>query len=102
MAGAKGYYVALIGRLIFGVGSEKMNIAVSVGVALLFDRQKLGLLMGLPGAFGWVGYLVGFIVEPWIEMKSGMKAAIAMTIYISLFTMLITFILLKFWKKSQS
>lgn len=59
-----GYYLALIGRIIFGLGGECLSVVQSTYCAKWFAGKELALAFGITLSFSRIGSALNFIIVP--------------------------------------
>lgn len=69
------YYLALVGRFVFGLGGESLTVAQNTYTARWFDGKQLALAFGLVLSFSRIGSSVNFAVTPFLT-KIGVPVAI--------------------------
>jgi len=69
------YYLALVGRFVFGLGGESLTVAQNTYTARWFEGKQLALAFGLVLSFSRIGSSVNFVVTPMLT-DMGVPAAI--------------------------
>jgi len=69
------YYLALVGRFVFGLGGESLTVAQNTYTARWFDGKQLALAFGLVLSFSRIGSSVNFAVTPFLT-RVGVPVAI--------------------------
>lgn len=69
------YYLALVGRFVFGLGGESLTVAQNTYTARWFDGKQLALAFGLVLSFSRIGSAVNFAVTPFLT-RIGVPVAI--------------------------
>jgi MFS family permease len=69
------YYLALVGRFVFGLGGESLTVAQNTYTARWFDGKQLALAFGLVLSFSRIGSSVNFAVTPYLT-RLGVPVAI--------------------------
>mmetsp|Transcript_82867 Transcript_82867/g.115115 ORF Transcript_82867/g.115115 Transcript_82867/m.115115 type:complete len:316 (-) Transcript_82867:10-957(-) len=91
---AFGYWVAVLGRFIFGLGGESLSVTQSAYIAKWFDNvnnPKMALAFGITLAFSRIGSAINFIITPIVNSFIGTDAALwlgALTTFVSVFAAL--------------
>jgi predicted MFS family arabinose efflux permease len=83
-AGATGYALLLLGRVVFGVGGLVINLLGARLLARVFAGRELSLAMALFLAAYPVSMIACFTVQPLIEGALGWRAALALAPALSL------------------
>jgi len=60
------YYLALVGRFVFGLGGESLTVAQNTYTARWFTGRQLALAFGLVLSFSRIGSSVNFVVTPYL------------------------------------
>eukprot|EP01087_Luapelamoeba_hula_P018051 TRINITY_DN575_c0_g1_i1.p1 TRINITY_DN575_c0_g1~~TRINITY_DN575_c0_g1_i1.p1 ORF type:complete len:479 (-),score=42.01 TRINITY_DN575_c0_g1_i1:55-1491(-) len=64
------YYLALVGRFVFGLGGESLTVAQNTYTARWFNGKQLALAFGLVLSFSRIGSSVNFAVTPFLAAIS--------------------------------
>ncbi|GAM24715.1 hypothetical protein SAMD00019534_078900 [Acytostelium subglobosum LB1] len=76
-ASSKTYWLALLGRIIFGFGGESLSVAQSTFTATWFNgRSDLNLAFAITLGFSRIGSAVNFQVTPALIKSSGLPFAV--------------------------
>jgi len=75
-ASINNYYVALVGRFIFGLGGESLSVAQSAFTAKWFTGKELAFAFAITISTSRIGSAVNFNVSPAMEQKYGVPFAI--------------------------
>lgn len=73
---SKTFWLAVLGRLVFGLGGESLTVAQNAFTVRWFDGKQLALAFGLVLAFARCGTSFNFIISP-VLADDGMKIALA-------------------------
>eukprot|EP01029_Cantina_marsupialis_P031124 TRINITY_DN87841_c0_g1_i3.p1 TRINITY_DN87841_c0_g1~~TRINITY_DN87841_c0_g1_i3.p1 ORF type:complete len:453 (+),score=120.02 TRINITY_DN87841_c0_g1_i3:72-1430(+) len=84
----KVYYMALLGRFVFGLGGESLTVTQSTYCARWFSGKELATAFAIVLSFARVGSAVNFSLEPAIEKSHGLNVAM----WFSAFTCLVSLI----------
>lgn len=61
-----GFYLAVLGRFIFGLGGESLSVTQSAYCGKWFDKNQLGTAFGITLAFARIGSAINFVVTPFL------------------------------------
>jgi MFS family permease len=86
---SRSYWVAVIGRFVFGLGGESLSVAQSTYTARWFKGKELALAFGITLSFSRVGSAVNFNTMPWMTDTYGLPAAIWISVVICSLSMVI-------------
>lgn len=92
----KSFYLALIGRAIFGSGGENLDLAQSVIVLSWFSGKELSMAFGLNSSISLLGSVLNDNTEPFIVSYTG---SLSFGLWIGVFVCLLSFFSV-FWLNS--
>jgi MFS family permease len=72
------YWLAVLGRFVFGLGGENLTVAQNTFTVRWFDGKRLALAFGLVVAFSRIGTSVNFVVSPQL---ANMSAGVPWTVW---------------------
>merc|ERR1712130_875304 len=64
-----GFYLAVLGRFIFGLGGESLSVTQSAYCGKWFDKNQLGTAFGITLAFARIGSAINFVVTPFLDWR---------------------------------
>jgi len=70
------YWVAVVGRFVFGLGGESLSVTQSTYTSKWFKGKELAFAFGIALSFSRVGSAVNFNVTPWLTKHWGLDIAI--------------------------
>lgn len=59
------YWLAIVGRFVFGLGGESLTVAQNTFTARWFEGKQLAFAFGTVVAFSRIGTSVNFLVTPY-------------------------------------
>lgn len=65
-----GYYIAVTGRFIFGLGGESLSVTQSTYCAKWFPKSFLTTAFGITLAFARIGSAINFLITPFLGRNS--------------------------------
>lgn len=71
----KSWPILLLGRLVFGLGGESLNVAISALLADWFQGRELAFAFGLNLSIPRMGSVLNNIVSPRLALSVGLAAA---------------------------
>ncbi|CAK1603057.1 unnamed protein product [Parnassius mnemosyne] len=84
------YWLMILGRFIFGIGGESLQVAVNSYVVLWFKGKELNMVFGLQLSFSRFGSTVNFwVMEPiyrWVANYYGGYERLGVALFIASFT----------------
>jgi len=84
----KVYWLAVLGRFLFGLGGENLTVAQNTFTVRWFDGKRLALAFGLVVAFSRIGTSVNFVVSP---LLSNLSAGVPVTVWFGMGMCVISF-----------
>mmetsp|Transcript_34569 Transcript_34569/g.54072 ORF Transcript_34569/g.54072 Transcript_34569/m.54072 type:complete len:475 (+) Transcript_34569:39-1463(+) len=61
-----GFYLAIFGRFVFGLGGESLSVTQSTYCGKWFDKDQLGTAFGITLAFARIGSAINFLITPFL------------------------------------
>ncbi|CAG9784352.1 unnamed protein product [Diatraea saccharalis] len=90
------FWLMILGRFIFGIGGESLQVAVNSYVVLWFKGKELNMVFGLQLSFSRFGSTVNFwVMEPvyrWVANYYGGYERLGVTLFIASLTCLVSLI----------
>lgn len=88
LGGAKeSYWLMLLGRVIFGIGGESMNVAQSAIVTVWFKGKELAFALGVNLSISRVGSVINANVTPTVCEEHGLGMALFVGFLICVFSL---------------
>jgi MFS family permease len=82
------FNLMLIGRVIFGMGGESMNVAQSAIVSVWFKGKELAFALGINMSISRLGSVANAATVPSIYDSEGLGAALMLGFFICIFSLL--------------
>lgn len=90
-----GFWIAVFGRFVFGLGGESLSVTQSTYCGKWFPKEYLTTVFGVTLAFARIGSAINFLITPFLGNKS-----IPLALWFGVFTCLISVLFaaqLAFW-----
>eukprot|EP01118_Nematostelium_gracile_P014379 TRINITY_DN5585_c0_g1_i1.p1 TRINITY_DN5585_c0_g1~~TRINITY_DN5585_c0_g1_i1.p1 ORF type:complete len:463 (+),score=112.64 TRINITY_DN5585_c0_g1_i1:40-1389(+) len=83
----KTYWLAVLGRAVFGLGGESLSVTQSTYTAKWFKGKELALAFGICLSFSRVGSSINFNTMPYLTEKLGIRTAIWIGVFMCLISL---------------